>query len=98
MHVSIPHAEIIGNATVSEHCPTQEMSCMVNILFITLSPFVYYNPSAPKPLAKRSILLDYCRQNSQYFILLEFLILIFNVDRHSNFYALKLLNTAPITF
>jgi len=24
--VSIPHALIIGNATVSEHCPTQEMS------------------------------------------------------------------------
>ena len=24
--VSIPHALIIGNATVREHCPTQEMS------------------------------------------------------------------------
>ena len=30
--VSIPHAEIIGNATVKEHCPTQEMSWIVKIL------------------------------------------------------------------
>ena len=25
-HVSIPHADIIGSATVSEHCPTHDIS------------------------------------------------------------------------
>ena len=40
-HVSVPHADRIGNATVSEHCPTQETSCTVKILFsdIIFSPF-----------------------------------------------------------
>jgi hypothetical protein len=33
---STPHAEMIGNATVKEHLPTQEMSCIVKILFINL--------------------------------------------------------------
>ena len=29
--VSIPNAEIIGNATVIEHCPKQDISCIVKI-------------------------------------------------------------------
>ena len=31
--VSIPIADRIGRATVSEHCPTQDMSCIVKIRF-----------------------------------------------------------------
>ena len=30
--VSCPQAEITGKATVSEHCPIQEISCTVKIL------------------------------------------------------------------
>ena len=33
-HVSIPYAERIGKATVNEHCPTQDKSCIVKIFFI----------------------------------------------------------------
>jgi hypothetical protein len=36
--VSTPNAEIIGRATVKEHFPTQEMSCIVKILFI-ITPY-----------------------------------------------------------
>ena len=39
MAASTPIAEIMGNATVSEHLPTQEISCTVTILFILLSSF-----------------------------------------------------------
>ena len=34
---STPQAEIIGRATVNEHLPTHDISCIVKILFI-LSP------------------------------------------------------------
>ena len=41
-------AEITGSATVSEHCPTQEMSCTVKILLYDMfrSPFSILFPSA----------------------------------------------------
>jgi len=32
MQVSTPQAEMMGRATVREHWPTQEMSCIVKIL------------------------------------------------------------------
>ena len=35
---SIPIAEMIGNATVSEHLPKQEMSWIVTIFFIWKPP------------------------------------------------------------
>ncbi|MBQ6842429.1 MAG: ABC transporter permease, partial [Firmicutes bacterium] len=31
MQVSIPHADSIGSATVREHCPTHDISCIVSI-------------------------------------------------------------------
>ena len=41
--VSIPQAESIGKATVSEHCPTQDISCTVSILFICILLLEFLN-------------------------------------------------------
>ena len=38
--VSTPKAEIMGNATVREHFPTHDISCIVNILFILFKNFL----------------------------------------------------------
>ena len=40
--VSTPILEIIGNATVSEHFPKHDMSCIDTILFISFPPFSIY--------------------------------------------------------
>ena len=40
--VSMPMLEIIGSATVSEHFPIHDMSCIDTILFIIPSPLIYY--------------------------------------------------------
>jgi hypothetical protein len=34
---STPQAETSGKATVVEHCPTQEISCMVRSLFMAFT-------------------------------------------------------------
>ena len=40
MMVSIPHADKMGSATVKEHCPTQEMSWMVNTFLYMMISFL----------------------------------------------------------
>ena len=59
MEYNIPKAEITGSATVSEHCPTQDMSCMVTILLSDIfSPL--FNPQKPPFCGRLSLNFIVC--------------------------------------
>ena len=57
--VSIPAAEIIGNATVKEHLPKHEISCIAAILFcFSINISLKRRERQPKPLL--------CKTNTQF--------------------------------